>query len=245
MFLPYDSVKANILAYIEQSGMREQIIDNKLNELAKASGTTRTTADVLQERKVQLEAKDPALKYLIQEYHDGLLLYEVSNRAVWEKAAKDEEGLRYYFSKNKKRYAWDEPRFKGIACYAKTKADFKAVKKLVKKLPFSEWNEALRKAFNNDSTIRIKVERGMFKPGDNSLVDRDAFKRTVSIEMNPEFPIVGVIGKKLKAPKEMDDVRALVVADFQEILEKEWVKDLRKQYKVEVNEAVLKTVNKH
>ena len=245
MFLPYDSVKADILAYIEQSGMREQIIDNKLNELAKASGTTRTTADVLQERKVQLEAKDPALKYLIQEYHDGLLLYEVSNRAVWEKAAKDEEGLRYYFSKNKKRYAWDEPRFKGIACYAKTKADFKAVKKLVKKLPFSEWNEALRKAFNNDSTIRIKVERGMFKPGDNSLVDRDAFKRTVSIEMNPEFPIVGVIGKKLKAPKEMDDVRALVVADFQETLEKEWVKDLRKQYKVEVNEAVLKTVNKH
>ena len=43
----------------------------------------------------------------------------------------------------------------------------------------------------------------------------------------------------------MDDVRALVVADFQETLEKEWVKDLRKQYKVEVNEAVLKTVNKH
>lgn len=85
----------------------------------------------------------------------------------------------------------------------------------------------------------------MFKPGDNSLVDRDAFKRTVSIEMSPEFPIVGVIGKKLKAPKEMDDVRALVVADFQETLEKEWVKDLRKQYKVEVNEAVLKTVNKH
>ena len=85
----------------------------------------------------------------------------------------------------------------------------------------------------------------MFKPGDNSLVDRDAFKRTVSIEMNPEFPIAGVIGKKLKAPKEMDDVRALVVADFQETLEKEWVKDLRKQYKVEVNEAVLKTVNKH
>ena len=230
-FLPYDSVKADIFAYIEQTNMREQIIDNKLNELAKASPTPRTTADVLQERAQAMQAKDPALRYLIQEYHDGLLLYE--------------EGLRYYFNKNKKRYAWDGARFKGIACYAKSKADFKAAEKMVKKLPFNEWNEALRKAFNNDSTIRIKAERGVFKLGDNPVVDRDVFKQKVAIKDDANFPIVGVIGKKLKAPKEMDDVRALVVADFQETLEKEWVKDLRKQYKVEVNEAVLKTVNKH
>ena len=244
-FLPYDSVKADILAYIEQTNMREQIIDNKLNELAKASPTPRTAADVLEERAQAMQAKDPALRFLIQEYHDGLLLYEISNRTVWEKAAKDEEGLRYYFNKNKKRYAWDSPRFKGITCYAKSKADFKAAEKMVKKLPFNEWNEALRKAFNNDSTIRIKVERGLFKLGDNAVVDRDAFKQKVAIKDDANFPVVGVIGKKLKAPQEMDDVRALVVADFQETLEKEWVKDLRKQYKVEVNEAVLKTVNKH
>ena len=76
-------------------------------------------------------------------------------------------------------------------------------------------------------------------------MDREAFKKPVEIKANPDFPVAGVIGKRLKAPKEMDDVRALVVADFQETLEKEWVKDLRKQYRVEVNEAVLKTVNKH
>ena len=244
-FLPYDSVKADIFAYIEQTNMREQIIDNKLNELAKASPTPRTTADVLEERAQAMQAKDPALRFLIQEYHDGLLLYEISNRTVWEKAAKDEEGLRYYFNKNKKRYAWDSPRFKGIACYAKSKADLKAAEKMVKNLPFNEWNEALRKAFNNDSTVRIKAERGVFKLGDNPVVDRDAFKQKVAIKDDANFPVVGVIGKKLKAPQEMDDVRALVVADFQETLEKEWVKDLRKQYKVEVNEAVLKTVNKH
>ena len=245
MFLPYDSVEADIMAYIEQTGMREQMINSNINDMAKASPTPRTAADVMHERTEQLEAKDPALRYLIQEYHDGLLLYEISNRTVWEKAAKDEAGLQYFFAKNKKRYVWDEPRFKGIACYAKTADDLKAVKKLVKKLPFNEWNDALKKAFNNDSTIRIRVERGIFKPGDNPLVDREAFKKPVEIKANPDFPVAGVIGKRLKAPKEMDDVRALVVADFQETLEKEWVKDLRKQYRVEVNEAVLKTVNKH
>ena len=49
----------------------------------------------------------------------------------------------------------------------------------------------------------------------------------------------------LKAPKELSDVRALVVADYQDYLEKQWVADLRKQFAVKVNEDVLKTVNKH
>lgn len=62
--------------------------------------------------RTEMVAKDPDLKYLIQEYHDGLLLYEMSNREVWEKAQNDEAGLRAYFAKNKKKYRWDEPDIK-------------------------------------------------------------------------------------------------------------------------------------
>ena len=51
--------------------------------------------------------------------------------------------------------------------------------------------------------------------------------------------------RKLKAPEELDDVRSQVVSDYQEVLEKEWVKDLRKKYAVTVNREVLATVNKH
>ena len=56
---------------------------------------------------------------------------------------------------------------------------------------------------------------------------------------------MAIYGKVLKAPKELSDVRALVVADYQDYLEKQWVADLRKQFAVKVNEDVLKTVNKH
>ena len=45
------------------------------------------------------------MKYLIQEYHDGLLLFEVSNREVWEKAAADSVGqMKWYKKYRKKRY---------------------------------------------------------------------------------------------------------------------------------------------
>ena len=192
-----------------------------------------------------MAAKDPALRFLIQEYHDGLLLYDISNRLVWEKAAKDEAGLQAFFKKNKKRYAWDAPRFKGIAYYTKTAADLKAVRQTIKRLPFDHWAEALRKTFNNDSTLRIRAEKGLFKQGDNALVDREVFNTDAQPKPLTGYPFSATLGRRLKAPKELDDVRPLVVTDYQEELEREWVKALRRQHRVEVNPDVVQTVNQH
>jgi peptidyl-prolyl cis-trans isomerase SurA len=127
----------------------------------------------------------------------------------------------------------------------KEQADVKAVKNSVKGLPFDQWAEQLRKTFNNDSIIRIRVEKGIFKQGDNKLVDREVFKQKVEVPQTKGYPIDAVFGKKLSAPKEFDDVRGLVTADYQDALEKEWIAQLRKKYPVTVYKEVLATVNKH
>lgn len=244
-FLPYDSVKADIHHFIEVRGLREQIIDNKLDTLAKLAGNGTTPEQLLDQKLTELEAKNPDLKHLVREYHDGLLLFEISNRTVWDKAAQDEPGLEAYFKKHKKNYKWVEPRFKGIAYHVKDEADVKAVKNCVAHIPFKEWADTLRKTFNNDSIIRIRVEKGIFKPGDNAWVDKQIFGKDTIVAPVKGYPIDAVYGEKLKAPKEMDDVRGLVTSDYQEALEKAWVADLRKKYKVVVNRDVLATVNKH
>ena len=92
--------------FIEQRGLREQIIDHKLDPIAKAEGGNMTPAKVLEDKKIEMEKTDPNLANLIREYHDGLLLYEMCNRTVWDKAAKDEAGLENFFNKNKKKYRW-------------------------------------------------------------------------------------------------------------------------------------------
>lgn len=244
-FYPYDSVRTSIITFIEQRGLREQIIDRKLNEMASQSTTPKTPEEVLDARRKELEVQDSNLKNLIREYYEGLLVFEISNRQVWDKAAQDEAGLQAYFNKNKKRYAWDEPRFKGIAYHTKDKKDIKAVKKAVKGLPFSQWAEKLRTTFNADSILKIKVEKGIFKVKDNAWVDAYAFKTGKKIETVKDFPFSAVYGKKLKAPKEMEDVKALVVTDYQEAMEKAWVNELKKKYAVKVDDAVLQTVNRH
>jgi peptidyl-prolyl cis-trans isomerase SurA len=247
---PFDSLKANIIRTIEQRGIREQIAEQKVKQMVEQSGGTLTAEAVMNTKADSLSAVDSEMKYLIQEYHDGLLLYEISNREVWDKAAKDEAGLAAYFKNHKKDYSWTEPHYKGIAYHVKTKDDVKAVKNCVKKLPFEQWAEALRQTFNPDSVIRIRVEKGLFKAGDNRVVDSLVFKITPDSKATPakmaDYPIDAVYGKKLKkGPEDYTDVRGQVTADYQDMLEKAWVSELRRRYSYSVNQEVLKTVNRH
>lgn len=245
MLEPYEFHHESILKFIEQRGLRDNIAEQKVDSIVK-NGNGKTKEQVMNEVADELSAKDDEMKYLIKEYHDGLLLYEISNQLVWDKAAKDEAGLAQYFKQNKKKYAWDKPRYKGMAYHVKEQADVKAVADCVKKLPFEQWAEKLRQTFNADSVIRIRVEKGIFKEGDNALVDSIIFKKDTTVSHLKDYPIDAVYGKVLKkGPEDYTDVRGLVVADYQEMLEQQWVAELRRKYSFSVNKDVLQTVNKH
>ena len=242
---PYDSLRNNIMRFIDMRNLRESFINKKINEKVDASKGAKTAEQIMDEYAAEIEAKDAEMKHLIREYHDGLLLFEISNREVWEKGAKDEEGLKNFFKKNKKKYRWDEPRFKGMVYHVKDVKDVKAVKKSVKGLAFADWNEKLRSTFNGDSIIRIRVEKGIFKKGDNALVDSLIFKvNNVEVKKTKDYPIDAVYGKLLKNPKEMSDVRNQVTADYQAQLEKQWIAELRKKYTVEVYPEIVAPVKK-
>lgn len=238
---PYEELKEDIYKFIEARNIREAIARNRLKSIAETTGKTEN--QVMDERSDSIAAIDMDMKYLIKEYHDGLLLFEICNREVWDKAAKDEAGLQAFFKKNKKKYVWDEPRFKGIAYHTRDAADIEAVKKSVKGKKFGEWADVLRSTFNNDSILRIRVEKGVFKKGDNGLVDKNEFKvADATVKSYKDFPNVATYGKVISAPEEMSDVKALVVADYQDEMEKEWLKKLAAKYPVTVNKDVVATV---
>ena len=242
---PFDSLKNDLLMMLERRDIRDEIVSAKLHRMVKASQGTLTEETILENRSDSLAATDSEMKYLFQEYHDGLLLYEISSREVWEKATSDEGALKAWFENHRKDYTWQEPRYKGIAYHVKDKKDVKAVKNCVKNLPFDQWAEALRTTFNPDSVIRIRVEKGLFKRGDNPTIDRIVFKAPAEVKPLQDYPIDAVYGKKLKKPSDYTDVRTRVVEDYQNDLERRWVASLRQRYPVIIHEEVLKTVNKH
>jgi peptidyl-prolyl cis-trans isomerase SurA len=243
---PYEELHDMILKYLEGQGLENQLAQQVLDSIASQSNGEKTIEQILDEKTEEFCAKDSELKYLVQEYHDGLLLFEECNSRIWEPAAKDTLALTTYFKKNKKNYAWDEPRYRGMVYYCKDAADVKAVKKLVKKQPTDKWMETIRETFNKDS-IMVRVERRIFKKGDNSNVDRLALK-VKSAELKPVkgYPHIGIFGRVLKkGPAEWTDVSNQVVSDYQRLKEDEFVAELRKRYTVEIDKEALKTVNNH
>ena len=214
-----------------------EIVDEKLSAYE--------SAELLAYEDKQLEKKYDEFRFLMQEYHDGILLFEVSNREVWDKASKDTEGLAKYFAAHKGNYSWEKPHFKGRIISCKDKATMKAAQAIVKKSANDSIDKYLRVRLN-DSIQYVKIEKGLYVQGENKAVDQYIFKSKEKYEPAKEYPFVFVTGKLLKKePEDFTDVRGLVTADYQEYLEQEWIKALRAKYPVVINPEVLKRVKKN
>ena len=188
-----------------------------------------------------LENKYPEFKNLYQEYRDGTLLFEISNREVWAKSNEDIEGLAAFYNKNKKNYVWNEPYYKGYIVFVK---DANTKKKMQKEISRKSPDDAILYLYDNyrvGDVSYVKAEKGLFKKGDNAFVDEAAFK-SGRAERNEDFQDFFLIGKILKMPESYIDVKGDVTADYQDYLEETWLKKLNEKYKVVVYPEVLNTI---
>nr|WP_308571803.1 peptidyl-prolyl cis-trans isomerase [uncultured Prevotella sp.] len=240
-FLPYDSVKSDLARFEEASHLRGQLIDHQLADTVIETGKT---SDNLKESAETPADKD--LQYQRQAYHDGLLLSEMRNRVIGNQTLNNEKNLAEYFKENKKKYRWSQPRFKGIVCYVKDEKEVGQVKRCLKKKPFEDWEQILEQTFNVGSDAQVRFEKGIFRRGENAVIDRKIFKDNVPVQTLKGYPYEVVYGKKMKkGPETYTDVRTLVIADYQDDLEKQWVETLHKKYPVTINEKVLAKIYQH
>ena len=238
---PLDSMRAQILRQVQRD-QRMQIAEQSFINKTRAAynlPAEMSDADVKAYADAHLEEKYADLRNLVKEYHDGILLFDVSLREVWDKANQDTEGLAAYFKANKKNYTWEAPRYKGSIIYAKNEVAAKAAKQIVKSAHPDSVLSYLNQRVNVDSVMYVRVERGIWEAGKNSAVDKYGFKsKTAEYTPSEEFPIVVPVGKVIKSPQEYTDERAKVTTDYQDYLEKAWIKTLREKYPVVINEEV-------
>ena len=241
---PYAELEEQIMTSLKRQGIEEASAQNKINKVIETSNGRLTREAVMDSILKANVDNNPELKYLVQEYHDGLLLYEISKKEVWDVAAADKEGLAKWFKDHKKKYTWDEPRFKGFAFSCKLPKMEKKIASVLKKHKDGDWRKAIKQTFNNDSIVVKVTGPYLCKKGENAIVDMHVFKGE-DAPVNPAFPYTGVAGDKMKKPKTYSDVKSLVVSDYQEMLEREWVAKLRTKFTFDVDSAILNTVNKH
>lgn len=239
---PLDSIRQQLLAQVKRD-VRYQEAEKSFIKKTRAEynlPAEMSDEEVRAYADAHLEEKYPDLRNLVREYHDGILLFDVSLREVWDKANKDTEGLAAYFKANKKNYTWDEPRFKGYMIYAKDEVSAKAAKQIIKTANPDSVMSYIDQRINVDSVTYVRIEKGLWTKGKNGAVDKYGFKnKETDYTPTEEFPIVVPVGKVIKAPQEYTDVRGQVTTDYQDHLEKLWVASLREKYPVVVNEEVL------
>lgn len=186
-----------------------------------------------------LEENQPDYRNLIHEYTNGSLLYEASVRKVWDKAAKDTEGLQDYFDQNRASYAWDAPRAKGILVQAKNDSVAADISRRYLELDKADAVNTLKKEYKGEAQIdRVLVYRGQ-----NPIVDSLMYGVGEATPSNAAYTVCFMLdGRLIDAPEEISDVRGLVTGDYQEALEQEWVSELRSKYPVTINRKVLSKV---
>lgn len=188
-----------------------------------------------------LEKEYPEFKALINEYRDGILLFELTDKTVWNKAVQDSVGLANFFQQNIAKYQWQQ-RLDATIYTCASKEIATQVRKLVKKQGADLTQ--IQTDINKSNPLNLVIKSGKFEKGDNKTIDGIEWKKGITKDITEGTSTIFVDVKAVLAPsaKDLAEVRGAVIAEYQNKLEKDWIDSLHAKYPVTVNEEVLKTL---
>ena len=219
---------------------------SKANGMASSLGWEVRDSAAVAYMDSKLEEMEPEFAHISREYYDGLLVFDISNRMVWEKASV-QENLEAYYKSHLKEFKFSEPCFKGMVFFCKDENVFHNVEKVLDGVEMENWIDTILATINKSGDIQVRVmrgssESGIFHKGQSAYVDKVVFGEG-EFEPMKNYPYVNVIGKVLKEPECMGDVADQVSEAYQKYLEEQWVKKLKKQYKYKIYKKALKKVS--
>ncbi|MGB1384934.1 MAG: peptidylprolyl isomerase [Flavobacteriales bacterium] len=205
--------------------------------------------ELLAYEDTQLERKHNDFRLLMEEYHDGILLFELTDQKVWSRAVKDSAGLADFHSRNREQFMWPERLQAGIH----TCEDAKIAKKVRKELKKTGDVEGLRRELIAERPLALRNEFGKFVEGDNTWADRAfealrdgslvADKNGLVIfettEGGDQIILVHVQEHMQPTPKSLEECRGAAIAAYQDHLEKEWIMELQRKYPHKINREAL------
>lgn len=194
-------------------------------------------AAVIETKQRNLMTEEPSYRNLVNEYRDGMLMFEIQDRNVWSKAKSDQAGLEAFFQSHKDNYRWDSPRFKSRIIFAGSDSLLSEVNDYLKANPVAADSLAtvLKKQFGKD----VKVERVLAAKGENAITDYLGFGGEKPAAQGRWKAYEAYQPKLIDQPEEAADVRGLVITDYQDYLLAQWLEELDKKYPAVVDRKVL------
>ncbi|MHB1277104.1 MAG: peptidylprolyl isomerase [Bacteroidia bacterium] len=196
--------------------------------------------EVLQYQKDHLEEKYPDFRYLMQEYHDGILLFNLTQEKVWDKAVHDTTGLKAYYEVHKTEHVWAD-RVQASIYECNNKDACKQTKKLLKK---GVADVEISQQVNEKNPLSLVIKHSKFERGENPQVDAVQWKPgtyTVQTE-DGKYYLIKISEFIPAGPKAFKEVKGIMTGKYQDELEKQWIEDLKSRHPVTVNDEVLNSI---
>ena len=181
-----------------------------------------------------LESKYNDFRLLMQEYRDGILLYELTDEKIWSKAVKDTIGLNAYYLNNKKNYMWDTRVDATVINCMNESIALKVRKKIIR----GNTNiDQIQAKINKKSSLNMDIKKGLFLRSENNFVDQVQWNQGLSdlIYDNQNVKMVYINEVLPPLEKKLTEAKGLITSDYQDFLEKEWLTELKAKYSVHVN----------
>ena len=198
--------------------------------------------ELLAYEESKLEEKYPKYKALMQEYREGILLFDLTNKKVWTKAVEDTLGLQAFYDANKSNYTWKKRVDATIySCIDLTTAK-KVKREIYKKHRGTITNSDILVKINKDNALSLQIESNKFLKGANKNVDAIEWKTGISKDIvleNGSYIIIDVDEVLASGTKALSETRGKVISDYQIELELNWIASLRAKYAVSINTEVL------
>ena len=196
---------------------------------------------ILSLEKAKLSEKHPEYKALMTEYHDGILLYEIMSDKVWNKAMNDTSGLMNYFHSNRANYVWGE-RVNAVA-YECLNMD--VANSVYKMLSNGISEDSIVSTINADSELNLRIRNNKFEVDKTSYIkDNLSDGLNMPYESEGKYYVVNVKEHLPSVQKEFHEARGAITSDYQNHLEKEWLKELNAKHSVKVHKDVLYSLGK-
>lgn len=196
---------------------------------------------IMNNEKGKLVEKYPSYKALLQEYHDGVLLYEIMKDKVWDKAIKDTTGLQEFYNKNISKYQWPQ-RVKAIIYSSDKKSMVEEANKLsaIDTLTMSD----IKNQINTDSQLNIAAEEGKYIQNNNSILSSVTLKEGANeiFQSGDKYYFIMVEEIIPAGPKQLNEAKGEIIQDYQKYLEDSWLKELNQKHSVTINKDVLYSI---
>jgi len=195
---------------------------------------------VLGYHEEHLEEVNEDFRVIVEEYRDGLLLFDLMESEVWNAAKKDSIRLNDYFTKNAADYKWNVRAMAEVA----SSAD-KAVIAKVKKYLEKGWDtEKIKATINKKGKLNVIFTKDTMDMDHRALPKDFKFKEGVSdiYDYNKAHIVVKVDELIESSQKSFEEAKGAVLSDFQEYFEDNWIQTLRNKYKVSVDSQVMDKV---